>query len=267
MFEINEVAEAALAFMVLHQDESPISTDDALLVKGILALRQAGMASAQTDWGHQVIFTSNLEPAGFRHFEQVSRLRRKFCPLSETAEELMLNLYSRHATQRRQGAEPRIPVIEGRTEDYRELSRARLLNVTWADDAPYFVNEITEKGISYSRGDFYEEDEPMQIINNNTFSPQITNSANGGNADAVANASASSNVTLESVIDALRNSDLAIEDSVAAERSVKELSAAAETKDGQSFCEALEKVASVAKSSATIAGIVLPFIQPLIGML
>ena len=100
MFGISEAAEAALAYLVLHQDEGGVSTNDELLVKGILALRRTGMASAQTDWGEQAIFIANLEAAGYEHFGRAHRLRKMFCPLSEAAEELALELYAHYMAQR-----------------------------------------------------------------------------------------------------------------------------------------------------------------------
>ena len=46
-----------------------------------------------------------------------------------------------------------------------------------------------------------------------------------------------------------------------AQEAVKQLEKAAKDKDKTKFAEKLEKVASIAKSSAEIASIVLPFVQ------
>lgn len=273
MLGLNETQDAALAFLALYRDEDVASTEDEILVRGILGLRDAGMANAQTDWGHQAIFVASLTPAGYEKYEECRRARQGFSPLSETANELMLWTYAQYVTQRRAGGKATTVIQQGREEDYRELARAGLLSISWADDAPYHVDAITQNGTLYASGDFYGGGEPVPIVNifspTNTFSPNNTVSASGGNstsrsdASSSASASASSAVTLDNVIDAIRSSGIDLEDLVDAEKAVRAMDEAAESKDEKGFLDALEKVASATKNVATITGTVIPFIGTL----
>ena len=270
MLGLNESQDAALAFLALNRDEDGVSTEDEILVRGILGLRDAGMAKAQTDWGRQAIFIASLTPAGYEKYEKCQRARRGFSPLSESANELLLWTYALYSMRKRAGGKVSIDIQRGREEDYRELARAGLLSITWADDAPYHVNAITQNGILYASGDFCGGGEPMNIINfnpTNNFSPTNTVNVSGGNstssADASSSASASSMVTLDYVIDALRSSGLSQEDLVTAESAVRAMNEAAESKDENGFLDALEKVASATKNVAAITGTVIPFIGSL----
>lgn len=270
MLGLDETQDAALAFLALNRDEDGVSTEDEILVRGILALRDAGMAKAQTDWGHQAIFTASLMPAGYEKYEECQRARRGFSPLSESANELLLWTYALYSMRKRVGGKVSIDVRQGRDEDYRELARAGLLSITWADDAPHHVNAITQNGISYASGDFCGGGGPVNIINfnpTNNFSPTNTVNVSGGNstssADASSSASASSTVTLDNMIDAIRLSGLSLEDLVAAESAVRAMDEAAESKDEKGFLDALEKVASATKNVAAITSTVIPFIGSL----
>lgn len=124
----------------------------------------------------------------------------------------------------------------------------------WADDSPYLVT-VTDEGCTYANGWFQEQmDERSQSIN---FAPVINN-----NVSATANAEAEiKDVTIGATVGALLDLDIEQNLKDDAQEAVKQLEKAAKDKDKTKFAEKLEKVASIAKSSAEIASIVLPFVQ------
>lgn len=133
-------------------------------------------------------------------------------------------------------------------DNYAELSRNGLIEVQWADDAPYIVS-VTDKGRSYAEGWFLDANESgvmIEITNNNINN----NSADANIKDVTLGATVSSLIDLD--IDATIKED--------AERAVKELDDAAKSKNITKFSEKLEELASIAKSSTGIASAVLPFV-------
>lgn len=137
---------------------------------------------------------------------------------------------------------------------YSELSRCGLLNVQWADDSPYLVT-VTDEGRIYANGWFQERmDEKIQSI---SVAPVINN-----NVSVTANAEAEiGDVTIGATVGALLDLDIEQKLKDDAQEAVKNLEKAAKDKNKEKFAEKLEKVASIAKNSAEIASIVLPFIQ------
>lgn len=267
MFELSDDAEAALAYLVRHLPDCPSFEDD-VLVQGTLELRTNGMAEATTDANQSAIFICSLLAPGRAVFSEHQRMRRGFVSLSDSAEELMLWTYADYARQKRAGGEVNLEEVANRVEDYRELGRSGLLDITWADDRPYFIGGITEKGISYARGDGYRKDAMQTTINN---SPVFNINANGGNAASTASSSAdaSADVSLtasfDGLIDAIRKSDLDFEKQAVVERAVRDIDTAGKKKDVKGLLESLEKASSIAKNVASIGGPLVTFLGKVAG--
>lgn len=128
------------------------------------------------------------------------------------------------------------------------------MDVRWADDKPYIV-QVTDRGRMYANGWFQEQmDKSNQSIN---FAPVINN-----NAYVSANASAEvEDVTIGMTVGAILDLDIEQNLKDDAQESVRQLDKAAKEKDITGFAAKLEKAAFIAKSSAELAGIVLPFVQ------
>lgn len=258
MLDITDAAEAALAYVVVNRDSLPYTTEDAMLVQAFLDLRDAGMVKGETDWGHQMFLAISVLADGIEHYQRVQRLRRRFVSLTETADELVCYTYAQVAHRRRKGEEPRVDIVKGRVPDYQELARTGLLSIQWADDKPWFAT-TTEKGLSYVRGDFIEEESDMSI--NITNSPTFNNT----NVGSLASASAKTEpITIEMAVEAIRScdADQAVKDS--AEEAVKNMGEAAKEGNVEKFADALENTASIVKSTTALGTCLFPIIGELI---
>lgn len=267
MFELSDAAEAALAYLVMHQPDCPC-VDDKILVQGILELRENGMAKAETDLSGDAVFLCSLLAPGRAVFSEHQRIRREFVSLSDSAEELMLWTYADYARQKRAGGKFSLEEVADRVEDYRELGRSGLLDITWADGRPYFIGGITEKGVSYARGDGYRKDAMQTTITNN---PVFNINTNGGNAASTASSSADASAdvsltaSLDGLINAIHKSDLGFEKQAVVERAVRDIDAAGKKKDVKGLLESIEKASSIAKNVASIGGPLVTFLGKVTG--
>lgn len=247
--------EAALAYAWMNQDSSIRDFTSLEISEAFIALRNQGMIKMQTDWGHSLVMFQSMLPVGSEHYNEARKARRWFKPVSDEADCLMMYLAAQDAEKRKSEDEPAFVSTDfDKDTYYAELSRCGLLNVEWADDSPYLVT-VTDEGRTYANGWFQEQmDERSQSIN---FAPVINN-----NVSATANAEAEiKDVTIGATVGALLDLDIEQNLKDDAQEAVKQLEKAAKDKDKTKFAEKLEKVASIAKSSAEIAGIVLPFVQ------
>ena len=145
--------------------------------------------------------------------------------------------------------------------DYQELARTGLLKIQWADNKPWLAAP-TEKGLSYVRGDFMDEESEMSISINN--SPVFNNSNVGGLASATAKTEP---ITIETVVKAIHGSDIDDELKKGAETAVADMGEAAEEGNVEKFAVALENTASIVKSTTTLGTTLLPIVGELIGKL
>lgn len=247
--------EAALAYAWMNQDSSIRDFTSLGISEAFIALRNQGMIEMQTDWGHSLVMLQSMLPAGSEHYNEARKARRWFKPVSDEADCLMMYLAAQDAEKRKSEDGPAFVSTDfDKDTYYAELSRWGLLNVKWADDSPYLVT-VTDEGRTYANGWFQEQmDERSQSIN---FAPVINN-----NVSATANAEAEiKDVTIGATVGALLDLDIEQNLKDDAQEAVKQLEKAAKDKDKTKFAEKLEKVASIAKSSAEIATIVLPFVQ------
>lgn len=253
MFGLTIIQEAALAMVCLQRDELPANLTNVGLTKQFLVLRDQDMLEMKTDWGGELAFVQKLLPAGANHYDRVRSARRRFVAVSDEADELLDLLYGEAEAQKKAKTDVLPTCHKGRDDDYRELSRNGLIDVTWADNMPYLV-ALTDRGWSYAEGWFLDQEDSMKININPVFN-------NNANSLSMANAyAAASNVTLGSTIQQILDLDIDQEIKEQAEEAVKGLDRAARTKDKIEFLDKLEKVAGIAKNSIELAGIVGPYI-------
>lgn len=248
--------EAALALLWLNQEKIPCDYTDVGITPELLQLRESGLIDLTTDWGHELLVKA-ITPAGRMHYDEARRARRKFRMVSDSADELMLKLVAGDTAKPGDGGMRMATIYDNRDNDYSELSRNGLLRVSYADDRPWFAT-VTDDGRSYSEGWFLDQMESgVNVVfnNNNT----VTSSA-----DASMNVS---DVTLGTTVAAILDLDIDQSAKDEAEAAAKELDAASREKDKTRFAEKLEKAARVAKSSASLAGVLLPLIQAAVGTL
>lgn len=261
MLEITDAAEAALIHLMVNRDDLPCTTEDEMYVKAFLDLRDAGMIKGETDWGHQMFIAISVLPAGVEHYQRAQRYRRRFASLSDTADELAYRTYVGAAFSRSKGQDANIEVLEDRVPDYQELAQTGLLSIKWADNVPWFVT-TTEKGLSYVRGDFMDEESDMSI--NITNSPTFNNT----NVGSVANATAKTEpITIEMTVEAIRASRVDDDTKRNAEAAVVDMGEAAEEGNVEKFADALENAASIVKSTTTLGTTLLPLAGELIAKL
>lgn len=136
---------------------------------------------------------------------------------------------------------------ESDNEDYRTLQKRGLLSIMWADDCPYYYSPTDEER-SYIEGWFLDELEKMTVINNNTN----TNEINGVTSTSQACANYEVAITLPNVITAIASTDLDAEIKQKAMSSASELEEAAKQKNAGKFFVALERMSSIAKSTAEL---------------
>jgi hypothetical protein len=255
--------EAALTICYMHQDDDGYDFTDLGMLKAFVALSDRGMINMTPDWGQEPVLFQGMLPAGAEHYATARRNRRKFVAVSDSADELMMRL----AVQDKAMKDERARFVStdlGSKGDYRDLQDAGLLNVTWADiDVPWTA-QLTGDGRSYAEGWFFDQmDDGTKIVNSPTFINSPTyNNENSSSASASASAEANVAVTLGMTIEAIAGlDDVDDEAKNAAQKAAIDLDSAAKGKDKKAFAEKLEGIASVIKSSATLAGVVLPFIQ------
>ena len=250
---LNNEQEMALARVWMIQDSLPKDLTDWEITSDLIVLRDCRMIEMHTDWGHELAIVQGILPEGRIHYQKIRRRRKGFVNLRDSADELLDWLV---VDCDKVGSNVPPPCYyEDRISDYRALSRAGLLDISWADNMPYNV-QLTDKAWEYVEGTFSEE-EP---VINNYYSPVVY----GGSATASANASAtaSNNVTLGMAIGSIVDLDDIDEDTKnRAQDSLKELDAFAKAKDKTSFAEKLEQAASIAKSASSLAGVMLPFFK------
>lgn len=246
--------ESALARIWMVQSSLPGDFTEWNITGDLIVLRDCGMIDMQTDMSHTLAFVRKLLPVGREHYQEVRWERKRLVYLRDSADELIGRLVS---DCDRSGDDIPPECHEDRMSDYQALGKAGLLEVTWADNKPYHV-KITDMGRAYVEGDFPVE-AAVKIENNPIFNN--VNYGSDATSKSSATAEANVNVTLGMTIQALIDMD--IEDSLKeeAEMALKELDGTAKAKDKTGFAEKLERAASIAKSTSTLASVMLPFFQ------
>ena len=252
---LNVKQEAALAYAWMHQDADERDFTDLGISEAFVALKNQDMIEMQTDWSHTLVIFQSLLPAGREHYDEARKARRWFEPVGDEADCLMMRLAAQDASKRKSEDKPIFVSADfDKAKYYAEPSRHGLLDVKWADDSPRIVT-VTDEGRIYANGWFQEQmDKNNQNIN---FAPIINN-----NVSTTANAEAEiKDVSIGATVGAILDLDIEQNLKEDVQDAVKQLEKAMKEKNKTKFAEKLEKVASLAKSSAEIATIVLPFAQ------
>lgn len=247
--------ETALSLVFTKKVIDPRISSISWIQQALVALRDQEMIETRTDNQRDLVSVECIRSEGSEHYIHARAARRWFKQVSNEADCLMMILASQDAEKRKSEDGPILVSTDfGKPAYYAELSRCGLLEVKWADDSPYLVT-VTDEGRVYANGWFQEQmDMRSQNIN---FAPNInTNVSTTANAEAEVR-----DVTIGTTVGALIDLDVEQHLKDAAQEAVKQLEKAAKEKDKTKFAEKLEKIASIAKSSAEIAGVVLPFIQ------
>lgn len=253
---LNLEQEAALVYAWMHQDADERDFTDLGISEAFVALKNQGMIEMQTDFGYTLVMFRSMLPAGSEHYDEARKARRRFEHVSDEADCLMMRLAAQDANKRNSEDGP-IFVSTDFDKDtyYEELFQHGLLDVQWGADDYLCMATVTDRGRTYANGWFQEQmDKNNQNIN---FAPVINN-----NISATANAEADiRDVTIGATVGAILDLDIEQNLKVDVQDAVKQLEKAMKEKNNTKFAEKLEKVASLAKSSAEIATIVLPFVQ------
>lgn len=253
MFGLTIMQEAALAMVCLQRDDLPANLTSVGLTKQFVALRDQGMLEMQTDWGQELAFVQKLLPDGAKHYDRVRSTRRRFIAISDEADELLDLLYGEAKGQKKAKTAITPRYHEGRDDDYRELSQNRLIEVFWADDRPYHVN-LTAEGWSYAEGWFLDQEDAMKIEVCPIFNNDVSSSST---ADSHA---AATSVTFGSTIQQILDLEIEQETKDQAEEAIKDLEKTIKNADKVGFLDKLEKIASIAKNSVDLVGVVGPYI-------
>lgn len=241
-----------------HHDFSSLGITEAFI-----ALDRMGMIRLTTDMNHKLAMFMSMLPAGIEHYDKARKARRSFKAVSDEADELMMALavQERHKWDKDAAC---LPITGGAIlESYHELEDLNLITIQWGSHHPWFTR-ITAEGRSYAEGWFED-----QMDNKNSFnisvSPQFINNNGSTYANAASEAqsisSSSSDMTLGAAIGSIIDLDITETEKKTAQEALKQLDTASKGEDKQSFSEKLEKVASIAKSSAVLAPILLKFAQ------
>lgn len=267
MYGLNLAQETALTICYSHQTSGGEELTELGIPDAFLELKNMGMIRMITDMSGNLVFFQGLEPLGADHYDKARRARRRFRAVDDSADELMMRLALEDQQLKAQGKGRLISTDLGAVQDYYDLSRAGLLTVKTADDRPYIVT-VTPDGRSYAEGWFEAGmDAGTKIVNNNN--PTFINNVGGSSStsEASAHSEANADVSLAATISSIFDLDIDDRTKLEVQKELADLDKASEEKDKAGFAEKLEKVASIAKSSASLAGVVLPFAQMAIGKL
>lgn len=255
MFELNAKQEMALSIVWMRQDELPLDLTDMEITRHLLALRDGGMISMQTDMSNTMAYVEALRPSGRDHYSRTRQVRRRFKCISDGADEL-LNILCCDANARN----PQGPsYISNRVDDYCELSRNGLLLVNWADDIPYTV-AITDDGWNYFEGWFLDQEVPMNINVSPVFNNNVSNNPS---ISSTSSSSSTSSLTMNSTIaiQMVLKLELSDEDRNVALGAIADLDKSSKGDDKKDFLEKIEKLSVIAKNVGPLASIVIPLIE------
>ncbi len=263
---LNLEQETALTIAWMRQDSVAEDFSHLGITRAFVALKNMGMIRLTTDMNYQLALFQGMLPLGAAHYDQARSERRRFQAVRDDADELMMVLAAQDKRKHDSGESSFVQTDCANADVYRELSRAGLIDVRWADDAPYLV-QVTNKGRSYAEGWFQDQMDSSSVQIN--VSPTFHNDGSV-HADSSSSSTATTSihdVTLGATIGSIIDLNISDAEKQVAQDAVKDLDAAAKSKDETSFAEKLEKVASIAKSSSTLAPILLSFAKTALGML
>lgn len=255
MFELNAKQEMALSIVWMRQDELPLDLTDMEITRHLLALRDCGMISMQTDMSNTMAYVEALRPSGREHYSRTRQARRRFKCISDGADELLNILCCDTNARNPQGPS----YISNRDDDYRELSRNSLLLVNWADNIPYTV-AIADDGWSYFEGWFLDQEVPMNINVSPVFNNNVSNNPSISSTSASSSASSlAMNPTIATQM--VLKLELSDEDRDVALSAISNLDKSSKRDDKKDFLEKIEKLSAIAKNVGPLASIAIPLIE------
>lgn len=255
MFELNAKQEMALSIVWMRQDQLPLDLTDLEITKHLLALRDSGMISMQTDMSDTMAYVEALRPSGREHYSRTRQARRRFKCISDGADELLNILCCDDNAKAHQGPS----YVRNRVEDYRELSRNSLLRVKWSSNIPYLVS-ITDDGWNYFEGWFLDQEVPMNINVNPVFTNNVSNNPSISSTSASSSTS-SSTMNSTNAIQMVLKLELSDEDRNVALSAIADLDKSSKRDDKKDFLEKIEKLSAIAKNVGPLASIVIPLIE------
>ena len=217
-------------------------------------LKQAGLINAIGSWGCEGIIVNGVTPEGREHFQKVkqSKLAADFPILSLDDDALFRECYNRYE---KDGAIADGIICEENAEALRRLHRYGLIDVGYADNRPYVLKRITEKGMKYAQ-DLIPEISSMNVNVNPVFNNSV-------NSEATATAFVLNSITISSVMRVIKESDLGEPEKQEARNALYELEEASGSKDKGKFLDALEKITGIAKNAVDLGSAVIPLIAKL----
>lgn len=257
MFGVDGRADIILASFIEEEKEGNTRFDidsespDAMYYS---QLKQAGLISAIGSWGCEVVVVNGVTPEGRKHAKKVrqSKLAADF-PILPLDDDALFRECYRCYEQGRVIAEGII--CEENAEALRRLHRHGLIDVGYADNRPYVLKGITEKGEKYAQ-DLIPEIDNMNVSVNPVFNNSIS-------SEATATASVLNCITISSAMRAIEESDLEEPKKQSARNALYELEEASGSKDKSTFLDALEKISGIAKNAADVGNAIIPLVAKL----
>ena len=219
-------------------------------------LKESGFIDAIGSWGCEVIVVKGITPAGREHAQKVRQLKLAagFPILSLDDDALFRECYQRYEKDEIVTDDL---LCEENVDALRRLHQQGLIDVDYADNRPYVLKCITEKGMKYAQ-DLITEVSGMNININPVFSND-----NAVNSEATAIASALSCITVSGVMRAIEDSGLEETEKQNAKTALFELEEASGSKDKSKFLDALEKLAGITKNAADLGSAIIPLVAKL----
>lgn len=257
--------ETALAYLFVHQEELPKDFAGDTHVRAILDLGKRRLVDVTTDLSNSTVFVPFLSEAAASRYSLAREQRRRFQALDDECDLLMLELAAEDKALGKKGQSKKERSVSwdlASFSDYQELIHAGLLDADWATNTFIWV-KVTDRGRDYAEGRF-EQMTGGTVVN---IAPVFNNDGSSHSEASARSSSTIKDVTLGMTIDNIQS--LPIDEATRrdAQQAVSELDAASKVKDKKGFAEKLEKVASIAKSSAELAEVILPFVKTAVGTL
>lgn len=217
-------------------------------------LKEAELINAIGAWGCGVVAVNGVTPAGREHAQKVkqSKLAAGFPILTIDEDALFRECYKRFEED---GIVADGVICEENAIALRRLHQQGLIDVGYADNRPYVLKRITEKGMQYAQ-DLIPEASNMNV----SVSPVFNNSVN---SEATAMASVLNSITISSAMRVIEESSLEESEKKEARDALCELEEAAGSKDDGGFLNALEKISGIAKNAADVGNAIIPLVAKL----
>lgn len=220
-------------------------------------LKQAGFVEAIGSWGQEVIIVHGVTAAGREHAQKVkqAKLAADFPMLANDDDALFRRCYE---VAENEGNVDEEIMTEANADVLRRLENCGLIDAFHADNRPFYLKRITERGKKYAE-DLIPESSDMSV----SISPIFTNSPifnNVASSEANAVATAISETSITDVMKAIDESALGEEKKQEVRNALYELEDASKAKDEGGFLSALERASGILKDVADAGSVIIPAI-------